>query len=110
MNLTDPRRAALCAASLMLLAAPGVALMATAADASPAADGCPSGTLTYTWPDLQSLGFTDESFFQTVDANADGLVCAKPLSAQQQKKFCATHECTVSVIFGFRDNTNGPGS
>jgi hypothetical protein len=110
MALIDLRRASAYVASVLLLAAPGVALTAADADASPTADGCPNGTLTYTWPDLQSLGFFNEAFFQRVDANGDGLVCAKPLSAQQQKKYCATHECPVSIIFGFRDNTNGPGN
>jgi hypothetical protein len=107
MMLFNPRGAAVFAASFVLLAAPLVTV-AVPAQASPTATGCPNGTLTMTWPDLQSLGFFNEAFFQRVDANGDGLVCVKPLSAQQVEKYCATHECPLPVVFGFRDNTNGP--
>jgi hypothetical protein len=108
MKLFERRRVQAYAASVMLLVPPLVGLTATAANASPSTDGCPSGTLTMTWPDLQALGFINEAFFDAVDANGDGLVCVKPLSAQQVEKYCATHVCIVPIVFGFRDNTNGP--
>jgi hypothetical protein len=108
MKLFQRRRLQAYAASLVLVVPPLVGLTATAANASPSIDGCPNGYLTMTWPDLQSIGFINEAFFDRVDANGDGLVCAKPLSAQQIEKYCATHVCIVPIVFNFRDNANGP--
>ena len=84
----------------------------SAAPASAKTDnlGCSSGETTYTTAFLIDHDFSAE-FLAQIDVNLDGIVCARPLSPQQQAKFCAQFPggCQQPVIFGMRDNTRGAG-
>jgi hypothetical protein len=101
---------ALVAATCALTA--GVSLVTGAAPAAAGNDsqGCASGETTYQTSFLVDHGFSPV-FLAQIDLNGDGIVCGRPLSPQQQEKFCAQFPdgCQQPVILGFRDNTRGKG-
>ena len=92
------------AAAGLALAGPGASQAATDSE------GCASGQTTYTSSFLVAHGFSPD-FLAAVDENGDGVVCARPLSPQQQQKFCAQFPdgCQQPVILGFSDNYRGKG-
>ena len=98
------------AATAAFLLASGTLVSTSAAPASAKTDnlGCSSGETTYTTAFLIDHGFSPE-FLAQINVNLDGIVCARPLSPQQQAKFCGAvpRRCQQPVIFGMRDNTRG---
>jgi hypothetical protein len=90
----------------------GALLVGTSSPATASSDsqGCASGQTTYQTSFLVAHGFSPE-FLAQVDVNGDGIVCAKPLSPQQQEKFCSQFPdgCQLPVILVFSDNYRGKG-
>jgi hypothetical protein len=90
----------------------GAALLTTSTTATAAGDsqGCASGQTTYQISFLVAHGFSLD-FLTPIDASHDGIVCGKPLSPQQQQKFCAQfpNGCQQPVILAVSDNTRGKG-
>jgi hypothetical protein len=89
----------------------GALVLGTTASASAQTTlGCPSGKTAYESSFLIAHGFSPD-FLAQIDLNGDGITCAKPLSPQQQEKFCSQFPdgCQQPVILGFADNTRGKG-
>jgi hypothetical protein len=107
MNHQQTRRAA---AALTLVAGAIIGSSGPAAATSSDRQGCASGQTTYETSFLIANGFSAE-FLAQIDVNGDGIVCAKPLSPQQQEKFCSQFPdgCALPVIMAFSDNTRGVG-
>ena len=99
------------AASLALVGGAFLAVVGTApATAATDSQGCASGQTTYQTSFLIAHGFSPD-FLEPIDENADGIVCGRPLSPQQQKKFCSQfpNGCQQPVILYITDNTRGKG-
>jgi hypothetical protein len=113
MTKNQLRSSTLLARATLSLLTVGASVVATTAMTTPSAfgsasqTGCPEGMSTFTTAELLQNGFVS-AFLDPIDANGDGIVCARPLSPQQQEKFCATHTCTVLTIMAFDDNRRGP--
>jgi hypothetical protein len=102
--------AARATAAVSFAAAALLNITSGAATAASNGQGCASGQTTYETSFLIEHGFSPD-FLTAIDANQDGIVCAKPLSPQQQEKFCAQFPtgCQQPVILAFSDNTRGKG-
>jgi hypothetical protein len=106
----NPIQTARVGASFALVAAAFVATGTAPATAASDSQGCASGQTTYQTSFLIAHGFSPD-FLGPIDENGDGIVCGKPLSPQQQQKFCAQFPtgCQQPVILAVSDNTRGRG-
>ena len=106
------REAAFTAAATVVVAGLVTSAAGTAAAGTPPKEtGCPASFQQQSLSDLLSRGHYGIEF---VDANADGLICTKPLNPQVQEMFCfdlyGPAGCSVPVIYYLRENDTTTGA